>query len=126
MRFQKASIATAQIRGLNQEPYYSTDFCYYVWDIMFDHLSTLLVHNLPYIKVGDTKEQAEIFCNELKENFNKAHIYDGNQVALIFGEDGRVLAIGNQGEDVWIDVTDNFAKKTFAELNIVITSLKVY
>ena len=47
-------------------------------------------------------------------------------VSVIFGDDGHILAIGNIGEDVWIDTTDKFIKKTFAELNIVITSLKVY
>ena len=33
-----------------------------------------------------------------KENFNEAHIYDGDKVAVIFGDDGRVLAIGNTGD----------------------------
>ena len=86
----------------------------------------MFFNNLPFIKVGNTEEEGKVFCNQLKENFNKAHIYDGDKVAVIFGDDGRVLAIGNTGEDSWIDATDKFAKKTFAELNIVITSLKVY
>ena len=45
---------------------------------------------------------------------------------VIFKDDGQILAIGNIGEDAWIDTTDKFVKKAFAELNIVITSLKVY
>jgi len=54
------------------------------------------------------------------------HIYEGDKVAVIFKDNGQILAIGNTGEDAWIDTTDKFVKKTFAELNIVITSLKVY
>lgn len=93
---------------------------------MFEDTSTFSFRNLPFIKVGDTKEEGEIFCNQLKENFKEAHIYDGDKVAVIFGDDGCVLAIGSMGEDAWIDTTDKFVKKTFAELNIVIKSLKVY
>ena len=126
MKFQKINIATARIKGLEDPPYYFESKCYYAWDIMFKDTSTLLFANLPCIKVGNTIEESEIFCNELKENFKKAHIYDGDKVAVIFEKDGRVLAIGNLGEDAWIDTTDKYVKKTFAELNLVITSLKVY
>lgn len=126
MKFQKVNIATARIKGLKKSPYYFDHHCYYAWDIMFEDTSTLFFYNLPFIKVGNTEEEGEVFCNQLKENFNEAHIYDGDKVAVIFGDDGRVLAIGNTGEDAWIDTTDKFVKKTFAELNIVITSLKVY
>ena len=126
MKFQKVNIATARIKGLKKPPYYFDHHCYYAWDIMFEDTSTLFFYNLPFIKVGNTEEEGEVFCNQLKENFNEAHIYDGDKVAVIFGDDGRVLAIGNTGEDAWIDTTDKFVKKTFAELNIVITSLKVY
>ena len=121
MKFQKVNIATARIEGLTKPPYYFDHHCYYAWDIMFQDTSTFAFHNIPFIKVGDTEEEGEIFCNKLKENFNEAH-----KVAVIFGDDGRVVAIGNTGEDAWIDTTDKFVKKTFAELNIVITSLKVY
>ena len=126
MEFKKVSIATARIKGLRKPTYYVSHYCYYAWDIMFEDTSTLFFNNLPFIKVGNTEEEAEIFCNQLKKNFKEAHIYDGDKVAVIFGDDGRVRAIGNTGEDAWIDTTDKFVKKTFAELNIVITSLKVY
>ena len=46
-------------------------------------------------------------------------------MAVIFEDDGSVLAIGRIGQDVWIDTKDKFVKKTFAELNINIESLKV-
>lgn len=126
MKFQKVNIATARIEGLTKPSYYFEPHCYYAWDLMFSDTSTLMFHNLSFIKVGYTEEEGEIFCNQLKENFKEAHIYDGDKVAVIFGNDGCVLAIGNTGEDAWIDTTDKFVKKTFAELNIVITSLKVY
>ena len=110
MKFQDVSIATARIKGLNMFPYYHEHFDFYAVDI----------------KVGNNKEEVEHFCNILKSHFNEAHIHDGDKVAVIFGDDGVVLAIGKPGEDAWIDVTDLFVKKTFAELNIVITSLKVF
>lgn len=126
MKFQKVNIATARIKGLEKPPYYFDHKCYYAWEIMFKDNSTLFFNNLSFIKVGNTEEEGEIFCNQIKENFKEAHIYDGDKVAVIFRNDGCVLAIGNTGEDAWIDTTDKFVKKTFAELNIVITSLKVY
>ena len=127
MKFQGINIATARIKGLKEEPYYFKHLCFYVWDIMFEDPSSIFaLNNLPYIKVGDTKEEAKIFCDKLKENFKEAHIYEGDKVAVIFEDDGHVLAIGSTGKDLWIDVTDKFVKKTFAELNIAIKSLKVY
>lgn len=85
MKFQEVNIATARIKGLEKPPYYFEHHCYYVWDIMFEDTSTFSFRNLPFIKVGDTKEEGEIFCNQLKENFKEAHIYDGDKVAVIFG-----------------------------------------
>ena len=126
MNFQKINIATARIEGLTEPPHYFDHHCYYTWNLVFKDTSTFAFNNIPFIKVGNTEEEGEFFCNQLKENFNEAHIYDGDKVAVIFGDDGRVLAIGNTGSDAWIDTTDKFVKKTFSELNIVITSLKVY
>lgn len=126
MKFQKVNIATARIKGLEKAPYYFEHHCHYTWDIMLEDVSTLLVYNLPFINVGNNEEKGKIFCDQIKENFEKAHIYDGNKVAIIFGDDGNVLAIGKIGEDAWIDTTDKFVKKTFAQLNINIKSLKVY
>jgi len=126
MKCQNVNIATAQIKGLKNSPYYFKHHCYYAWDIMFEKTSTLLFDNLAFIKVGDHEKDAVIFCDKIKENFSEAHIYDGNKVAVLFGDDGKIIAIGNIGEDAWIDVTDGFVKKTFENLNITITSLKVY
>jgi len=126
MKFKKLNIATARIEGLTKPPYYFDHHCYYAWDIMFQDTSTFLFDNLTFIKVGNNKEEGELFCNQIKEKFREAHIFDGERVAVIFGDDSRVLAIGNIGDDMWIDTTDKFTKKTFEELNICITSLRVY
>lgn len=126
MKFQKINIATARITGLTEPPYYFDHHCYYAWDIVFQDASTFAFNNLPSIKVGETEEEGEIFCNILKENFKRAHIYDGDKVAVIFGNDGYILAIGKPGKDVWIDTNDKFKVKNFKQLNVVITSLKVY
>lgn len=126
MKFQNVNIATARIEGLTKSPYYFEEKCFYAWNIMLKDTSTLLFNNIPFINVGDTEVDAKILCDHLKSNFKEAHIYEGDKVAVIFKDDGQILAIGNTGEDAWIDTTDKFVKKTFAELNIVITSLKVY
>lgn len=126
MKFKKINIATARIKGLKKPPYYFNHLCYYAWDIMFEDTSTLLLDNLTFIKVGNTTEEGEAFCNQLKASFKEAHIYDGDKVVVVFEDDGHVLAIGKIGEDAWIDTTDKFVRKTFSELHIVITSLKVY
>ena len=126
MKCQGVNIATARIEGLTKPPYYFDHRCFYAWNITFSDTSTLFFKNLAFIKVGDTEEQGEEFCNQLKANFKEAHIHEGDMIAVIFDNDGNVLAIGSLGEDLWIDVTDKFVKKTFEELNIVITSLKVY
>ena len=126
MKCQGINIATARIHGLNQPPYYFDHRCYYAWSISFSDSSTLFFKNLPFIRVADTEEDSIVKCNQLKENFKNAHIYEGDKVAIIFDKDGTVLAIGCAREDEWIDVRDNFVKKTFLELNIVVTSLKVY
>ena len=126
MKFKDVNIATAHIYGLCKPPYYAENFDYYAWDIMFDNSSTLIFYNIPFIKVGDTEEEGNIFCNQIKENFNKAHINEGDKVAIIFEDSGHVIAIGSIGKDVWIDVTNKFARKTFADLNILPIFLKVY
>ncbi len=126
MKCQGINIATARIHGLNRPPYYFDHKCFYAWSIEFSDSSTLFFNNIPFIKVGDTKEQGEIYCNQLKSNFKNAHIYEGDKVAIIFDKDGAVLAIGHTSDDVWIDVRDNFVKKAFKDLNIVVTALKVY
>ena len=72
MKFKKVNIATAQIQGLTEPPYYyNPNHCYY-WNILFEDPSTLLLKNLPFIEVGNTQEEGEIFCNQLKENFGKS------------------------------------------------------
>ena len=126
MKCQEINIATARINGLTKPPYYFDHRCFYAWNITFLDASILSFRNLPFIKVGDTEEEGEIFCNQLKENFKEAHIHEGDKIAVIFKNDGSVIAIGSLGEDLWIDVTDRFVKKIFEELNIVFTSLKVF
>lgn len=126
MKVKKINIATARIQGLTKSPYYFEARCYYAWNITFKDTSNLFFNNLPFIKVGNTQEEGEIFCDLIKANFKAAHIHEGDKVAVIFGDDGCILAIARAGRDEWIDTTDKFVKKTFAELNIVFNSLKVY
>ncbi len=124
MKVQEVNFATARIKGLTNQPYYFEHRCFYAWNIKLE--TTLEFNDILIVNVGQTEEGGKIFCNQLKENFNKAHIYEGDRIVVIFKDDGKVIAIGNKGEDVWIDITDNLSKKSFAELDIEFTSLKVY
>ena len=126
MRIRKIHLALVNIHGLNSEPYYFSHRCFYVWGIMFSNAPVFALNNMPYIKVGDTPDEAKRYCNKIKCNFSKAMINDGDSVAVIFGNDGCARAIGRLGKDLWIDVTDNFSIKTFKQLNVSITSLTVH
>ena len=72
------------------------------------------------------EETTDSIYNFILSNLEQVNIHDGDKVAVIFDEEGNILALGKMKEDVWLDVTDDFKKKSFAELNIDITSLKVY
>ena len=119
-------IATARINGLNKLPYYFKERGFYAVDIKFTDSSTLLFDQVPFINIGNTREEAKTIWSLLKKNFSDAHIHNEDKVAVIFNMFYQVVAIGNIGNDVWIDVINGFSKKSFRELNITITSLKVY
>ncbi len=125
MKLQEVNIATARIEGLSKPPYLFKPH-YWAWDIMFFDTSTIMFEQLPFINVGYTEEKGVIFCNQIKANFDQANIYDGDKVAILYMKNGAVRAIGKIGHDSWIDVADNFVNKTFKELDISISSLKVH
>ena len=83
----------------------------------FSHL-----HLWPKV-TGD--EALETFLN-LKATFAALDISDGSEVIVLYNDDGKILAIGAIGTDAWIDTNDNYKIKSFKDLNIIITSLKVY
>lgn len=121
MKCKKTCFATARINGLTSSPYYFEHRCFFAWDIMFSDASITTFNHLLLIKVGDTEEEAVEFCNQLKENFKQAHIYNGEEVSIIFDkEDSHVSAIGCiDDQESWIDVDDKFVKKNLKELSIL-------
>ena len=125
MKFKTVNISTANISGLEERPYYSEHFGWYVWDITFFDTSTLFAKNLTFIKCANTKGYARVVWKKFKENFNTAGIHDGDRVAVISDYAGDIIAIGRIGADVWIDVRDKFKIKKFADFNIVVRSLIV-
>lgn len=127
MRARKIQVAYATINGVTSEPYWFEHKSYFVWDIIFSKSSCTLFSDLPYIKVGDTWEEAHKFCVQLKKQFARAKIADGDKVTVLFGNDGHPIAIGStRKKDSWVDVRDNFTKKSFKELNILVTSLEMH
>lgn len=120
-------IATAHMRALSKYPFYFGVRGYYAWSIMFYNTSTFKFHNLPFVKVGDTRQEAEATCQKFKNNFKQAQIFDEEKIAIIFNLDnGDVIAIGKIGANSWIDVRNHFSNKDFNELNIKIDCLTVY
>ncbi len=123
---KKVCIANAKINGLAKSPYFFEPRVYYVWDITFSKTSTLLFYNLPFIYMGNTYEEAEVFCNQVKQNFADAHIQNGDMVKVMYQKNGSVKAIGSMKTDIWIDVDDKFSKKTLEELNVIVLEKFIY
>ena len=73
-----------------------------------------------------TRQEANEVCRQYKNAFKKANIREGAEVALICNTKGDILAIGRTNRDSWVDVyQDRFKVKTFKELKLNISSLKV-
>lgn len=127
MQFRRIVIATAEIKGLDKEPYYFNHHCYWAWSIMFENPSSLLAfRNLPVIYLACEEKEANEVCKQFKKAFEKANIREGDTVALICNTKGDILAIGRSYSDIWVDVyQDRFTVKTFKELKLNISSLKV-
>lgn len=104
----------------------STSYCF---DITFQNLSYFLLENLHSNLEGLSQDEAANFYEEVKTYFKTGGIWSGTPVSILFS-DGQILAIGAHGKDVWYDVRDGVSpvatKKSFSELGIDITSLKVY
>ena len=127
MKFVEICIARAKITGLNKKPFYFEHRVDWRLNIMFEETSTLLFHNLAFIPMEYSEEEANKTYEKLVSKFKMAEIYNNDEVAVIFNnKDGEVLAIGAHGKDQWIDVKDNFKFKKFSNLNIIPTMLKVY
>lgn len=124
--FKILNIATAKISGMESSPYYFEHKCYWAWGIQFEGCSYFFLPSLPFLKMGDTEDEAQLFCNTVKSNFHSAGIYEESKVVILFSNNGTVIAIGRVGQDIWIDINDKFRKKTFKELNIKVSTLKVF
>lgn len=120
----KVSEATARMNALSTPPVYWSHKCYYVWNIILEDTSTLIFHHPSFLKMGDTSEEAVEYCNKVKDIFKNAGIHDGDMVDLLFERSGDVRAIGNKERNVWIDLSDKFATKTFNQLGVVIVPFR--
>ena len=127
MKFRRIVIATAKIKGLEKDPYWFEHHCYWAWSLMFENPSSLLAfRNLPVIYLAYDEKEANEVCRQYKNALKKANIREGDEVALICNTKGDILAIGRTNSDSWVDVyQDKFKVKTFKELKLNISSLKV-
>lgn len=129
-KYQELNIATGYIRGVNVHPkvdpeYFTHKQIIYVWSLNFEKTSTN-VNNIRVALNTHFKEDAERFYQKVKENFEKANVRENDRVIIIFANDGSIVAIGNRGQDKWIDVNDEFRVKSFKEFKITVTSLRAY
>ena len=124
MNFSEIAIAPARIGGLLDPPRYSDKSCSWFGKMAFHNDSTGGFAVIPIKNIGDTEDEAKNFLVQFEERLYQEGIHDGNNVAVLW-ENGNIRAVGIIGQDSWFDVTDNFTKKTFKELNIVITSLRM-
>ena len=107
-------IATARIHGLESSPYWFGEHCHFAWDITFsEHSEFFAFINIVGINMGKTKEEAEEFCDGIKENFKQANIHENDEVTVVYGRDGLVIAIGKKEEKSWIEVNNKFSKRSF-------------
>lgn len=126
MKFKEVGISTARIKGLKEEPYWFEHHCFWAWGINFEETSYLGVLNLSNIYLAEEQDKAKEACDKFKMAFKEAWIHDGDRVAVMHDKNGTVIAIGRIGADKWVDVKDKFVCKTFKDLNIIITALKIH
>ena len=94
MQFRRIVIATAEIKGLDKEPYYFNHHCFWAWSIMFENPSSLLAfRNLPVIYLAYEEKEANEVCKQFKKAFEKANIHEGDTVALICNTKGDFPSI---------------------------------
>lgn len=112
-------ITTCRIHGLNKNPYYSIERSRFFWDLTLSDISTnIRLENLVHIMVGKNPKEAYQYCNYLKMRFREFHINEGDEVFIMFTEDGSLRAIKSNEKDLWIDADDKFTKKNFAYLKV--------
>lgn len=128
MKFRRIVIATAEIKGIDKDPYYFEHHCYWAWSLMFENPSNLLsFNNMPVIALSCDEDEAREICDTWKKAFEKANIHEGDKVVLICNTKGEILAIGATYSDIWVDVYQNkFTVKTFKELKLNVSSLRVW
>ena len=122
------SIATATIHF--SDIYWCERSTSYCFDIKFENSSTLFLKHLAFLHAGFDADWATDFLNAVKQYFKTAGIIEGSDVSVLFSDDGQALAIGKNGNDLWLDVRkgvcSNIPPLCFASLRLNIKNLTVY
>jgi len=121
MKQESIGITIGKINGLNTKPFKCNE--YWNWDIGFRCETPFDKILIPH--VGISQAEAYATCDEIRKTFTNNSMGEGQKVAVLFSRNG-IIAVGRNGRDCWIDVTDNFKVKTFKQLNIPISSLTLY
>lgn len=126
MKARSMNVALGKIRGLDRPKYYCKEKGRYHWWLHFTDTTTSRFHNLAGIYLSEDEDEAEKVLQQFKKNFKAVGIKEDMEVIVLFEDDNFVYAIGLPERDLWIDVNDQFIVKTFGELDVLATSLKMY
>ena len=123
---KRITIGTSRIEGLTYEPHYDEENHYFYWKFTFTDSSMLLYQDLSFVCIGDDREAAKGHYAEVCEKLRACDIREGEKVAVLSEDDGKVIAIAGIGEETWIDVKDWYTLKSFKDLFAPYDSLRVF
>ena len=130
MESKRVNIATAKVNYGWVHFFGSTKNYYSMW-LETDDSRDFLYNGLDYIALEPIREKSvpEEKLGDILERKNRlfeANLRPGTEVVVLFEDDGQVIAISKKGDKKWMDVRDKFTSKTFGELGIDATSLRVF
>ena len=79
-------------------------------------------NNRIYIQLNNSLELSDKLARLYRRRFALNHIFNARKVSIIYDDD-KIIAIGTNGADNYLDVRNNFKAKKFSELGINISSL---
>lgn len=128
MEHKKVGIAKARIKiSMDVNIYCLTNRGSFSANIFFEEKTTHYFKNIFYIHCGRSINEAKINYSKLLKKFHSAKIYNDDEVVVLFDQSScKVLAISKPGENMWIDIRNNFKKEKLNKLNFSISDLTVY
>lgn len=102
-----------QIFGLNDNPYFISQFNYWAMDISFSNNYLLNVNNIIALFLGESMNEANFSISNIHDNFEMANIHEGDNVIIDIDPYGYVQRIYKENSTEYINVLDGLSLKTF-------------